>query len=642
MARFIAAAVQAAPVFMDRAATTRKACRLIREASEKGAKVIAFPESFIPAFPYGVWHHGVRRNMQFYKQLHESAVSLDGPEVTALKSAAREAGSVVVMGVTERDGGSLYNAQLFLGADGSLLGTRRKLKPTSAERLVWGEGDGAGLRVHDTGETGRIGGLICGEHNLSLARYTMQSQQEQLHIASYPDPFMEGRSFAERVDAAVRHYAAEGQCFVLNATGYLDQQARDALYDSPELADELDRDPTAFNGYSSIIAPNGTYLAGPVFGKEAILTAEIDLGRIPFSKFWFDPSGHSGRPDVFRMQVNWGGGEKGGDGWAAPSEPPTTTITTTPAPPQNTDEAAESDGGGSTTTQVGHGYVHGYARLLGLRLDSWIGKSLADADSDELKEVLDAVWHHGVVCISGQDLSGPELLRLSYRIGEPIILPKCFFKGMRDPSLPQVCRVGNLKPGAECEEDINDHPELLITGAKFAEYWHHDGNFYAQPHNAVLNALHAKCVPNVGGNTRFLDSTGALHDSSSGGVFCAEEIEALKHSTLTVSHEWISDFQVSSKQAELYSRRTTHHHSPHSSHPPFTSPPPVPTGRPHRGHHAPRNAAYPQYHPNTSNHREGLPLHPIKSGRTVRSAEWYTLDEECRFMGEVGGGGLCV
>ena len=163
--------------------------------------------------------------------------------------------------------------------------------------------------------------------------------------------------------------------------------------------------------------------------------------------------------------------------------------------------------------------------------------------------------------------------RLSYRIGEPIILPKCFFKGMRDPSLPQVCRVGNPKPGAECEEDVNDHPELLITGAKFAEYWHHDGNFYAQPHNAVLNALHAKCVPNVGGNTRFLDSTGALHDSSSGGVFCAEEIEALKHSTLTVSHEWISDFQVSSKQ-ELYSRRTTHHHSPRrSSHPlPHSSP----------------------------------------------------------------------
>jgi len=208
---------------MDRAATTRKACRLIGEASKLGAKVVAFPESFIPAFPYGVWHHGVKRNMQFYQQLTEAAVELDGPEVAALQSAARDAECVVVMGVTERDGGSLYNSQLFLGADGSLLGCRRKLKPTSAERLIWGEGDGAGLRVYDTGLTGRLGGLICGEHNLSLARFTMQSQQEQIHVASYPDPQMEGRPFAERVDAAVRHYAAEGQCFVLNATGYLDE-----------------------------------------------------------------------------------------------------------------------------------------------------------------------------------------------------------------------------------------------------------------------------------------------------------------------------------------------------------------------------------------------------------------------------------
>ena len=108
----------------------------------------------------------------------------------------------MVMGVTERDGGSLFNSQVFVGADGTLLGRRRKLKPTSAERLVWGEGDGAGLRVFDTGETGRLGGLICGEHNLALARFTMQSQQEQLHVASYPDPLMEGRPFYERVDAA--------------------------------------------------------------------------------------------------------------------------------------------------------------------------------------------------------------------------------------------------------------------------------------------------------------------------------------------------------------------------------------------------------------------------------------------------------
>lgn len=193
MAKFVAAVVQAAPVWMDKAATARKACGLIKEAASAGAKVCAFPESFIPAFPYGVWHHGVKRNMRFYQQLTEAAVKLSDPEIGELQSAAREAEMVVVMGLTERDGGSLFNTQLFIGADGSLLHSRRKLKPTSAERLVWGEGDGNGLRVLDTGATGRLGGLICGEHNLALARFTMQSQQEELHVASYPDPFMEGR-----------------------------------------------------------------------------------------------------------------------------------------------------------------------------------------------------------------------------------------------------------------------------------------------------------------------------------------------------------------------------------------------------------------------------------------------------------------
>ena len=145
---FVAAVAQAAPVWMDKKATTHKAISLIREAaSQHDARIIAFPESFIPAFPYGVWHHGVKRNMRFYRALTESAVHLDDPEVVTLQAAAREAQMVVVMGITQRDGGSLYNSQLFIGADGALLGTRRKLKPTSAERLVWGEGDGAGLRA---------------------------------------------------------------------------------------------------------------------------------------------------------------------------------------------------------------------------------------------------------------------------------------------------------------------------------------------------------------------------------------------------------------------------------------------------------------------------------------------------------------
>ena len=529
MSKFVAAVVQAAPVWMDRRATTQKACSLIKEAAARGAKVCAFPESFIPAFPYGVWHHGVKRNMHFYRSLTQAAVSLDGPEVGALREAARNAQCVVVMGITEQCGGSLYNSQLFLGADGELLGSRRKLKPTSAERLVWGEGDGSGLRVFDTGETGRLGGLICGEHNLSLARFTMQSQQEQLHVASYPDPMMEGRPFADRVDAAVRHYAAEGQCFVLNATGFIGEDARAALYDTPELAQELDRDPAALHGASSIIGPDGSYLAGPLSGREGVLTAEIDLSRIPLSKFWFDPSGHSGRPDVFDLRVNFSSG-----GWQKPSDPPAVNgapvAAAAAAPP---------------ATQAARPLAFASApapRELGKRVELPRGCGLADVDDTELKDLLHEVWHHGIVTIPDQKLSAAEMVELSRRIGEPVVLPPCFFPGMREPQLPQVCRVGNLRPGAESAEDAERRPELLLTGARFGEYWHHDGNFFAPPRNAVLNTLHAKVAPNVGGKTLFLDPSAALRDAAD-GPFSAEELEALRHTTLTVSHEWISDFE---------------------------------------------------------------------------------------------------
>jgi aliphatic nitrilase len=297
------AVVQAAPVWMDREATVAKACALVAEAAGRGARLVAFPESFIPAFPYGVWHHGLRRNQEFFKQLFEAAVEVPGPMLAPLCAAARAAGAVVVMGVTERLRGSLYNAQVFIDADGSILGVRRKIKPTSAERLVWGEGDGSGMRVFDTA-FGRLGGLMCGEHNFALARYTLQSLGEEIHVASYPDPMMEGRPFADRLEAAVRHYAAEGQCFVLNATGFIDYAIRERVFDTPEAAAELAA-PGALNGASSIIAPSGQVLAGPLSGREGILTAEIDLANSAYAKYWFDAAGHSGRPDLFRLEVDF-------------------------------------------------------------------------------------------------------------------------------------------------------------------------------------------------------------------------------------------------------------------------------------------------------------------------------------------------
>jgi aliphatic nitrilase len=298
----VVAVVQAAPVWMDKAATIEKACGLIARAAVQGAKVIAFPESFIPAFPYGVWHHGLHRNNDFFKQLYEAAVVLPD-DLHPVREAAKAAGAVVVMGLTERAGGSLYNTQAFIGPDGVLLGSRRKLKPTSAERLVWGEGDGSGMRVFET-PFGKVGGLMCGEHNFALARYTLQALGEQIHVASYPDPLMEGRPFADRLEAAVRHYAAEGQCFVLNATGFISQEIREKMFDTPEARAELE-DPGALNGASSIIAPNGQTLAGPLSGEEGILTASIDVANIAYAKYWFDAAGHSGRSDIFRLEVDF-------------------------------------------------------------------------------------------------------------------------------------------------------------------------------------------------------------------------------------------------------------------------------------------------------------------------------------------------
>jgi aliphatic nitrilase len=294
--------VQAAPVWLNRAATIEKACGLIARAGALGAKVIAFPESFIPAFPYGAWHHGLHRNNDFFKQLYEAAVELPH-DLAAVCAAAKAAGAVVVMGLTERAGGSLYNTQAFIGPDGTLLGSRRKLKPTSAERLVWGEGDGSGMRVFET-PFGKVGGLMCGEHNLALARYTLQALGEQIHVASYPDPLMEGRPFADRLEAAVRHYAAEGQCFVLNATGFISEEIRAKVFDTPEARAELDG-ADALNGASSIIAPDGQTLAGPLSGEEGLLTAMIDVKNIAYAKYWFDAAGHSGRGDIFRLEVDF-------------------------------------------------------------------------------------------------------------------------------------------------------------------------------------------------------------------------------------------------------------------------------------------------------------------------------------------------
>lgn len=295
--RFTVAAVQAAPAFLDREATVEKGCRLILEASRHGARFIVFPETWIPGYP--VWTNATSRwnytpAKKAFARLYNNAVDVPGPVTEALGAAAREAGAVVAMGVNERDGGTLYNTIVFLGSDGRFLGKHRKLVPTYHERTVWGQGDGSTLQVFST-ELGRVGGLVCWEHWMPLARYALYAQGEQLHASLWP-------TANETFQLACRAMAFEGRLFVVVAASYL---TRAMLPSDFELAQEMAPLPEAIvRGGSAIIGPDAKYLAGPVYDQETILYAEVDLGRIIEEKQALDVVGHYARPEVLRLVVN--------------------------------------------------------------------------------------------------------------------------------------------------------------------------------------------------------------------------------------------------------------------------------------------------------------------------------------------------
>jgi nitrilase len=297
------AVVQAAPVLFDREATVEKALPLIAEAAAEGAELVLFPEAFIPAYPRGLSFGMVvgsrtpegRRTWQRYL---ENAVEIPGPTTERLGQAARETGIYLAMGVVERDscysGGTLYCTTLYFGPDGRILGKHRKLKPTGAERLVWGEGDGSTLTVLET-PLGRIGGLICWENYMPLARMALYAEGVELYLAPTADS-------RESWQATLRHIACEGRCFVLGCNQYVTK----SMYptDLPGI-EELERQPEVMcRGGSAIVSPLGELLAGPLYDSEGILLAELDLGEIERSKVDFDVTGHYARPDAFRLVVN--------------------------------------------------------------------------------------------------------------------------------------------------------------------------------------------------------------------------------------------------------------------------------------------------------------------------------------------------
>lgn len=301
--KFKVAVVQAAPVLFDREASVEKACRLAIEAAAQGAKVILFPEAFVPAYPRGLGFGTVvgSRSAQgrlTWQTYWANAVDIPSPATEALGEAAAQSKAYLIIGVIERDTqfsqGTLYCTILYFSPDGELIGKHRKLKPTAGERLIWGEGDGSTLTVINT-EFGKIGGLICWENYMPLARMAMYSKGVEIYLAPTADA-------RDTWQSTLRHIACEGRCFVLGCNQFVTK----AMYPGDlEGVEDLARQPeTVCRGGSAIISPLGEVLVGPLYDQEGTLFAELDLGEIPRSRFDFDVAGHYARPDVFKLTVN--------------------------------------------------------------------------------------------------------------------------------------------------------------------------------------------------------------------------------------------------------------------------------------------------------------------------------------------------
>lgn len=295
--------VQAAAAPFDSRAAVDRVCELTAGAGAQGAELALFPEAFVGGYPWGLRFGtavGGRTDAgrRMFGRYHASAIAAPGPETARMGEAAAASGCYLCVGVIERDSahgrGTLYCTLLYFGPDGSLLGKHRKLKPTAAERLVWGEGDGSTLATVDA-PFGTVGGLICWENYMPLARMAMYGKGVEVYLAPTADA-------RERWQATLRHISLEGRCFVLGANQYV----RKDMYPADlETADELDGWPEVLcRGGSAIYGPLGELVAGPLWDEEGVLVADLDMSAVARSKFDFDATGHYGRPDIFRLSVD--------------------------------------------------------------------------------------------------------------------------------------------------------------------------------------------------------------------------------------------------------------------------------------------------------------------------------------------------
>jgi nitrilase len=297
------AVVQAAPVLFDRERTVEKACDLARQASSLGAQLVLFPEAFIPAYPRGLIFGTVvggrtSKGRDTFRSYWANAVDVPGPSTEILGQVAAELKIYLAIGVIERDSqfsrGTLYCTLLYFGPTGRLLAKHRKIKPTAAERLIWGEGDGSTLATIDT-RFGTVGGLICWENYMPLARMAMYGKGVEIYLAPTADA-------RDSWQATLRHIACEGRCFVLGCNQFVTKSMYPPDLDGIE---ELAGSPEVIcRGGSAIISPFGDVLAGPLYDREDILFADLDMSDIARGKFDLDVTGHYSRPDLFQLVVN--------------------------------------------------------------------------------------------------------------------------------------------------------------------------------------------------------------------------------------------------------------------------------------------------------------------------------------------------
>ncbi|MDE0608033.1 MAG: carbon-nitrogen hydrolase family protein [Acidimicrobiaceae bacterium] len=303
---FIVAAVQAEPCWLDADAGVEKAVSVIAEAAANNAKLVAFPETWIPGYPHFLWLGPQAWGMQFVPRYHENSLVIGGTGFNRLAQAAADNSINVVIGVSEKDFGSLYMAQFGFGADGEVLFTRRKLKPTHVERALFGEGDGSHLHVDEVDGIGRLGALNCWEHLQPLTKFAMYSQGEQIHVASWPSFCLYrggAHALGEEVNmAATQMYAVEGSVFTIAATTVTGPAGLELYCETEEQAALLGG---GGGGCSRVYAPDGQIISNLLDEHtEGIVYAEIDLSMIPLAKVAADPSGHYSRPDVTRLVLD--------------------------------------------------------------------------------------------------------------------------------------------------------------------------------------------------------------------------------------------------------------------------------------------------------------------------------------------------